>query len=150
MRTVKFTLAWLAQGSSAFLYAGREKGFFKSRGIDLQLSRGFGSLAAAQAIASGQFDFGIVIGAPLILMITKGLPLQSLGTFDYDAMMGVGVLANSDIKSPKELAGVKIGTVPASAESPFLPAFAQKVGVDPSKLDVVSVDSQGSGTRAVR
>ena len=140
MRPVKFTLSWLAQGSSAFVYVGREKGFFKKRGIDLQISRGFGSLAAAQAIAAGQFDFGLVIAAPLILMLTKGLPLKSIGTVDYDAMMGVGVLSEGPIKAPGDLGGVKVGTVPASAESPFFPAFAQKVGVDPKKVDLVNVD----------
>ena len=140
MRPVKFTLAWLAQGTSAFAYVGREKGFFKKRNIDLQISRGFGSLAAAQAIAAGQFDFGLVIAAPLILMITKGLPLRSIGTLDYDAMMGVGVLNDSPIKTPAGLAGVKVGTVPASAESPFFPAFAEKVGVDLASVDLVSVD----------
>jgi NitT/TauT family transport system substrate-binding protein len=139
-RPVKFTLAWLAQGSSAFAYIGKEKGFFKQRGIDLQISRGFGSLAAAQSVAAGQFEFGHVFAAPLILMVAKGLPLKSIGTIDYDGMMGVGVLGDGPIKTAKELAGVKIGTVPASAESPFFPAFASKVGFDIKSVDLVSVD----------
>src|ERR1700735_260262 len=48
-RTVKYTLAWLAQGTSAFAYAGKEKGFFRSRGIDLQIRRGYGSAGGAPA-----------------------------------------------------------------------------------------------------
>jgi NitT/TauT family transport system substrate-binding protein len=141
-RTVKYTLAWLAQGTSAFAFVGKEKGFFRSRGIDLQISRGYGSLAAAQAIASGQFDFGVVYSAPLILMIAKGLPLRSIATTDYDATMGVGVLADSGIKAPADLVGRKMATVPTSAESPFFPAYAERAGIDVAKLEMVNVDAK--------
>ena len=139
-RTVKYSLAWLAQGTSAFPFVGKEKGFFQSRGIDLQISRGFGSLAVSQAIASGQFDAGLVFSAPLILMIAKGLPLRSIATIEYDATMGVGVLADGGIKSPSDLMGKKIGTVPTSAESPFFPAYAKRAGFDPTKAEMISVD----------
>lgn len=141
-RPVKFTLAWLAQGTSAFPYVGKEKGFFASRGIDLQISRGFGSVAAAQAIGSGQFDYGLVFAAPMILMIAKGLPLRSLATVDYDATMGVGVLDESPIKDPADLAGRKVGTVPTSAESPFFPAYAERAKLDLKKVELVSVDAK--------
>jgi NitT/TauT family transport system substrate-binding protein len=142
MRTVTYTLAWLAQGTSAYAFAGKEKGFFRARGIDLQISRGYGSLAAAQAVAAGQFDFGFVYSAPLVLMIAKGLPLHSIATIDYDATMGIGVLADSGIKTPADLAGKKIGTVPTSAESPFFPAYAERAGFDASKIEMVSVDAK--------
>ncbi len=139
---VKFTLAWLAQGTSLFPYVGKQKGFFAKRGIDLDISRGFGSLAAAQSIASGQFDYGIVISAPLVLMVAKGLPLKGLATVDYDAMMGVGVLADSPIRTPADLVGKKIATVPASAESPFFAAYAKLAKFDASTAQMVNVDAK--------
>jgi ABC-type nitrate/sulfonate/bicarbonate transport system substrate-binding protein len=139
-RTLKFTLPWLAQGSSSFAYIGRAKGFFKSRGFDLEISRGFGSLPAAQSIAAGQFDFGLVISTPLILLIAKGLPLAGVATIDYDAEMGVGVLDDSPIKTPKDLAGKRIATVPASAESPFFASYAKLAGIDTSHIEMVNTD----------
>ena len=139
-RTLSFTLPWLAQGSSSFAYIGRAKGFFKSRGFDLEISRGFGSLPTAQSIASGKFDFGLVISTPLILLIAKGLPLAGIATVDYDAEMGVGVLDDSPIKTPKDLAGKRIATVPASAESPFFATYAKLAGIDTSHIEMVSTD----------
>jgi NitT/TauT family transport system substrate-binding protein len=139
-RTVKFTLPWLAQGTSTFPFVGKEKGFFSKRGIDLQISRGYGSLPAAQAIASGQFDYGLVISAPLVLMVAKGLPLKGLATIDYDAMMGVGVLEDGSVKKPADLVGKKMATVPASAESPFFAAYAQRIGIDPKAVTIIDVD----------
>lgn len=139
-RTVKFTLPWLAQGTSTFPFVGKEKGFFSKRGIDIQISRGYGSLPAAQAIAAGQFDYGMVISAPLVLMVAKGLPLKGIATIDYDAMMGVGVLDTSSIKKPADLVGKKMATVPASAESPFFAAYAKRIGIDPKQVNIIDVD----------
>jgi ABC-type nitrate/sulfonate/bicarbonate transport system substrate-binding protein len=141
-RTLKLTLPWLAQGSSLYTYVARAKGFMTSRGIEIEIARGFGSVAAAQALAGGQFDFGIVAAPPLVLSVAKGLPLMSLATCDYDATMGVGVLADSPIKRPQDLAGRKMGAVPTSGEYPFFPAYAKKIGVDAKAVELVHMDNK--------
>jgi NitT/TauT family transport system substrate-binding protein len=141
-RAVRFTLPWLAQGTSAFTYVGKEKGFFRQRGIDLQISRGFGSLSTAQALANRQFDFGLVVSMPLILLIAQGLPLTAIGTIDYDATMGVGVLSSGGINSPKDLHGKKIARVPNGAEAPFFPAYAERVGIELDKIQFVNADAK--------
>jgi ABC-type nitrate/sulfonate/bicarbonate transport system substrate-binding protein len=139
---VKFTLPWLAEGSSIYLYAGKAKGIFAKHGIDIDISRGFGSLAAGQAVASGQFEFATMISTPMILLVAKGLPLVSLGILSYDAGMGVGVLADSPITTPAMLAGKKIGDVPTSAEFPFFPAFAKKAGFATDGIQFVNTDAK--------
>jgi len=101
-RNVKFTLAWLATGSQLYVFVARAKGMMKARGIDLEIARGFGSMASAQSIAGGQFDFGIVAAPSLILSIAKNLPLIALATCDYDSTMGVGVLEDSPILKPQD------------------------------------------------
>jgi NitT/TauT family transport system substrate-binding protein len=141
-RSVKFTLPWLAQGSFAFVYMARAKDFMKKRGIDMDIARGFGSFASAQSISAGQFDCGLCAAPALTLSVVKGLPLIALATTDYDATMGVGVLADSPIKTPQDLAGKKIASVPTSAEFPFLPAYAKKVGLDLGTVESVHVDNK--------
>jgi ABC-type nitrate/sulfonate/bicarbonate transport system substrate-binding protein len=141
-RQIKFTLSWLATGSFAFVYAAQVKGFMQRRGIDMSIARGFGSFASAQSIASGQFDAGLSAAPAVTLSVAKGLPLITLATTDYDAKMGVGVLADSPIKKPQDLAGKKIASVPTSGEFPFLPAYAQKVGLDFSTVESVHVDNK--------
>jgi ABC-type nitrate/sulfonate/bicarbonate transport system substrate-binding protein len=114
----------------------------KARGIDFDIARGFGSMASAQAVAGGQFEFGIVAAPPLILSVAKGLPLIALATCDYDATMGVGVLDSSPIVKPQDLAGKKIASVPTSGEFPFFPAYAAKVGLAPNSIEFVHVDNK--------
>jgi NitT/TauT family transport system substrate-binding protein len=139
---VKFTLPWLAGGAYAFTYMANAKGYMKQRGIEMSIARGFGSIASAQSIAGGQFDCGLCAAPVLTLSVAKGLPLIALATTDYDATMGVGVLADSPIEKPQDLAGKKIAQVPTSAEFPFFPAYCKKVGVDESTIESVHVDNK--------
>jgi len=126
-RNVKFTLAWLAQGNSVYAFVARAK-TMKPRGIDLEIARGFGSMASGQGIATGQFEFGIVAAPPLILSVAKDLPLVALATCDYDSTMGVGVLDDSPILKPQDLAGRKVASVPTSGEFPFSPPMQRRSG----------------------
>ena len=139
---VRFTLPWLAEGNSVYLIAGKQKGFFARHSIDIDISRGFGSLAAGQAIASGQFAFGSMITTPMILLAARNLPLTAVAVMDYDAGMGVGVLADSPITTPQQLAHRRIGDVPTSAEFPFFPAYAQRAGFDVKTIDFVNTDAK--------
>jgi len=142
MRPVKFTLPWLAEGTSLFLIAGKAKGIYAKHGIDISISRGYGSMAAGQAIASNQFEFATMITDPVILLVAKGLPLVSFDILDYDAGMGVCVLADSPITAPAMLAGKTIGDVPTSAEFPFFPAYAKKAGFDLKSVKFVNTDAK--------
>jgi NitT/TauT family transport system substrate-binding protein len=141
-RQIKFTLPWLAQGSFAFVYMANLKGFMQKRGIEMSIARGFGSFASAQSITSGQFDCGLCAAPALALSVAKGLSLIALATTDYDATMGVGVLADSPIEKPQQLAGKKIASVPTSAEFPFLPAYAKKIGLDLATVESIHVDNK--------
>src|SRR5690349_18266690 len=59
LQRVRFTLPWLPEGSYAYSYVARVGGHWRERGYDVELSRGYGALAAAQAIAQGQFEIGM-------------------------------------------------------------------------------------------
>jgi ABC-type nitrate/sulfonate/bicarbonate transport system substrate-binding protein len=141
-RKVTFMQAWLPDGSNMFIYAAKNKGFYKKRGIDLEISRGFGSVAASQAVGAGKFDFGMAAVAAGVQQSAKGLDLVHMGTVHYDSTMGIAVLADSPIKTPKDLEGRKLGSTVTSGEYPFLPLFAKNAGLDLSKVQRVQLDAQ--------
>jgi NitT/TauT family transport system substrate-binding protein len=142
LRKVTFTQAWLPDGSNMFIYAAKSKGFFRKRGIDLEISRGFGSVAAAQAVGSGKFDFGLAAAVAGIQQTAKGLEVVQLGTAHYDSTMGIAVLADSPIRTPKDLEGRKLGSTVNSGEYPLLPLFFKNAGVDAGKVQRVQLDAQ--------
>ena len=139
---VSFTTSWIPEGPNLFAYVARDKGFWKAHGLDVTVARGSGSGAAAQAVGGGAFMFGMGATPTMIIQAAKGLPITCIGQLNYDALMGVGVLTDSPIKSPKELEGKKLGASVSSGEYPFLPLYAQKAGFDLSKVQIVQLDSK--------
>jgi ABC-type nitrate/sulfonate/bicarbonate transport system substrate-binding protein len=139
-RRVRLTLSWVPQGDNLFSYVARNRGFWKKRGLDVEISPGRGSLAATQALAAGQFDFASADTGVMILNASKGLALQAIGVLTYKNMMGIGVPVDSPIKKPKELEGKKVGSTPASGEVAYFPVFAQLTGIDPAKIQWVNMD----------
>lgn len=139
---VTFSMPWLANGSTAMVQVAKASGAFKKQGLDVEILRGYGSLATSQAVAQGKFDFGMASAGPMILTAARGTPLTALATVNYDTTMGVLVRKDSPVKSIKDLAGKKIGAVITSAEYPFWPAFATASGLDPSSVTIVQMDNR--------
>ena len=142
VREVTFTQSWIPNGGSAWIYTAAAKGYFKKRGLDVKISRGFGSVASAQAIGQGKFDFGISSAPTATLQTVKGIELAYLACCSYSSAMGIVFLKSSGIKTPKDLEGKKCGSVVASGEYPFLPVFAKNAGFDWSKVQTVQVDNK--------
>ncbi|HEY7247733.1 MAG TPA: ABC transporter substrate-binding protein [Xanthobacteraceae bacterium] len=139
---VRYTLSWLPTGQYAFLYCARQLGYFKQRGIEVDIARGYGSMAAIQAVATGQFEMGGAQTGANLLSILKGLDLRLLGTQGYDATLGVLAVERGPVKTPKDLEGRKIGVSAAGGDTPFLPAYCRLAGVDFGKVTVVQLDSK--------
>jgi NitT/TauT family transport system substrate-binding protein len=138
--TVKYTLGWLPEGPNIWSYAAKQ--FWTKAGIDVVIEKGTGSAAATQAIAQGKYEFGIPAAPNSIQQAVKGLPLLSLGCFNYDTTMGVAVRPESTIKAPADLKGKKIGSTLTSGEYPFLPAFLKNVGLTMADIQSVSLDNK--------
>ncbi len=138
--TVKYTLGWLPEGANIWSYAAKQ--FWTKAGIDVVIEKGTGSAAATQAIAQGKYEFGIPAAPNSIQQAVKGLPLLSLGCFNYDTTMGVAVRPESAIKAPADLKGKKVGSTLTSGEYPFLPAFLKNVGLTMADIQSISLDSK--------
>lgn len=133
-KAVQFTLPWVAEGSNLFTFVAKGMGFWEKHGLDVEIARGSGSVAAAQAIGEARFDFGMASPSASILQAIKGLPTVALAACAYDATMGIGVLNDGPIKTPKDLEGRQLASTVTSGEYPFLPAFAENAGFDLEKV----------------
>lgn len=141
-RQVKFTLPWVAEGSNLYTFVAKGMGFWDKHGLDVDIARGSGSVAAAQAIGEGRFDFGLSTPSIAILQTIRGLPIMQLAACAYDATMGIGVLSDGPIKTPKDLEDRTMASVVTSGDYPFLPLFAEKAGLDLSKVNRIQVDNK--------
>jgi NitT/TauT family transport system substrate-binding protein len=80
-------------------------------------------------------------GSNLFTFVAKGMGFWDKHGLDVDTM-GVGVLNDGAIKTPKDLEGRRMASVVTSGEYPFLPLFAERAGFDLEKVTRIHVDNK--------
>jgi NitT/TauT family transport system substrate-binding protein len=139
--SIKMTLPWLPQGSQLFAFVARNRGFWQRRGLNVEIARGFGSGAAIQTITQKQMQTGIIAAPSVIVAAAQNLDTRVVGIAGYDSTMGVLVLADSPIKTIKDMEGRKLGSTLQSAEVPFIDHYLTLSGVDPTKVARVALQA---------
>jgi NitT/TauT family transport system substrate-binding protein len=137
---IRLTLPWLPIGSYAAFIVARELGYWKTRGLDVEVSRGYGSADASKKVGLGQFDYGDASFSVIIQTIGQGMDLVGLGLHMQVSPLAVFSLKKSGIKSPKDLEGKTIAATPTTGDYHLFPAFAKLTGIDASKVKFRFVD----------
>src|SRR5258708_31948781 len=86
---IKFTLPWVAEGSTLYTFVAKGMGLWEKRGLDVDIARGSGSVASAQAIGDGRVDFGLSTPSIPLLQAINGLPIPSLPRCSHHAPLGL-------------------------------------------------------------
>jgi NitT/TauT family transport system substrate-binding protein len=130
---------------SAFLEYGVEKGFFRERELDVEVTPSQGGATVVPAVVSGDSDIAGSNLVSVLLAQGKDIPVKIVapGTFvrgersqDFSA-----ILVDSDIRSPQDLEGktLAVNTLKNVAEVAAKASLA-KQGVDVSKIELAEVD----------
>ncbi|MFJ2262907.1 ABC transporter substrate-binding protein [Streptomyces sp. NPDC087844] len=128
------------------LYLGQKKGFFGSRGIELDMVSAQGGAAIIPGVVSGQFQFGFSNTTSLMVAQVKGVPVRSVvngaasnGKVGGD-VTGVGVSKDSPIKSAEDLAGrtVAVNTLQNIGDTTVRESV-RAAGGDPSEVEFVEI-----------
>src|SRR5688572_2347095 len=76
VQKVTLRLGWTISGMFSPFYAGKEKGFFREEGIDLQVLEGNGSGNMAKTVGQGSDMFGYGDASSVVLAASKGVPIR--------------------------------------------------------------------------
>ncbi len=145
VKKVSMTLDWIFQGPNCGFMLARDKGFYEQAGLDVSITAGKGSVSTAQLVASRATQFGFGDGYVVGSGVTKGMGIKSIGSVFRRNPAAVVVLADSGIKTPKDLEGKTIAITAGSAQFQQWPAFAKGAGLDASKIEIVNLDPAGVG-----
>ena len=139
---------WIPSGEHAMYFGGWEKGFWKDEGIDIKVTRGYGSGDTVIKIATGAADFGVAdIGALLTAKARTNVPVKTIMQLYTHSPHSLFVLKSSGITNFKGLEGKKIGITPGNSHKIYFPSVAEKSGTDPGKI--VWVNSDGAAMAAL-
>lgn len=147
---VRFQTDWLPSGEHAMYYGAWQKGIFAEEGIDITITRGYGSGDTLTKLAGGAFDFGVSdVAALLTARARQNVPVKSIAVLYNQSPHSLFVLKSSGITNFKGLEGKKISITPGNSHKFYFPKVAEKSGTDPSKIIWVNMDGAAMAAQLI-
>jgi NitT/TauT family transport system substrate-binding protein len=139
---VAFQANWLIQGENAYMVAGRAQGFYRDEGIELTISRGFGSGDTVNKVIAGQATIGTAdIGAIMLGRVRQNVPVRCISAEYAYSPHSFWVLESSDIRSVADLAGKRVGMTPGNSHLIYFPLVARANHLDPSRVTFTNMEA---------
>lgn len=146
----------LGVGGKALLYylpltVAEKKGFFKDKGLDVEISDFAGGAKSLQALVGGSAD--VVTGAyeHTIRMQAKGQDIRAVVELGRFPGIVLGVKKDVAYNGPADLKGKKIGvTAPGSSTNLMVNFVLAKAGLTPQDASFIGVGSAASAVAAIK
>ncbi len=150
---VRLRLNWMYYGSHAGFAYGKDKGYYKDAGINLDIRSGNGSGSAHRLVANGDSDFAYGSCGSMVKLASQGAPLVSVAVIDAMGTEAVIVRPDAGIKELKDLKGKKLLTTANAGVNTFFPIVLAKAGLAEGDIGLINVPDaalvssylQGSG-----
>jgi NitT/TauT family transport system substrate-binding protein len=136
---VRLRLNWQWYGSHAAFALGKDKGFFKDAGIDLDIRSGNGSGSAHRLVANGDSTFSYGSCASMVGLVAKGAPLISVAVIDAMGTDAIIVRPDAGVSKIGDLKGKKILTTANAGVNTFFPLVLKNAGLTDADIGVTNV-----------
>jgi NitT/TauT family transport system substrate-binding protein len=136
---VRLRLNWMYYGSHAGFALGKDKGYYKDNGINLDIRSGNGSGSAHRLVANGDSDFSYGSCASMINLVAGGAPLISVGVIDAMGTEAIIVRPDTGIKTIQDLKGKNILTTANAGVNTFFPLVLKNAGLSESDVHITNV-----------
>jgi len=147
---VRFQTDWIPSGEHAMYYGAWEKGIFAEQGIDITISRGYGSGDTVTKLAANAFDFGVAdIAAVMTARARQNVPVKAIAVVYNQSPHSLFVLKSSGIDDFKGLEGKRIGITPGNSHKFYFPEVANRAGTDATKISWVNMDGAAMATQLI-
>lgn len=144
LRPITMRLDWLYQGPNDGFMVAHAKGYYEEVGLDVDVGIGKGSGSTAQLVASKATQFGFSDGFVVGYGVAKGMDIRMVAAVYRGNPSAIVVLADSGIKTAKELAGKSIAIPTGGTGFQQWPAFVKGCGIDDSHIHLVNSDPAGT------
>ena len=136
---VRLRLNWMYYGSHAGFAYGKDKGYYRDAGINLDIRSGNGSSSAHRLVANGDSQFAYGSCGSMVKLASQGAPLISVGVIDAMGTEAVLVRPDAGVKSIMDLKGKKILTTANAGVNTFFPIVLKNAGLADSDVTLVNV-----------
>lgn len=148
---VTVRLNWVYNYNQVPLMVAADRGYYEDECLDVSLEAGQGSADTVTSVASGVAEIGLSDAIAVMQGQAEDLPVTGVGVLwrqnafavivNNDALEEHGI--DEDGLEPDDLEGMRLGAVTTGSPYIFWQAFMEQQGIDPEKIDEVSVAPPG-------
>jgi NitT/TauT family transport system substrate-binding protein len=140
VQKVVFALNWFAVGDHAAYWVALDKGYYRTRGLDVEMQNSKGSGDSIAKVDTERADIGLADSAVVIAAVGRGAKVKVVGMVFDKTPMNNWSRRDAPISKPKDLEGKTVGAPPGDGQRQMFPAFAKLTGIDPSKVTWVNIE----------
>jgi NitT/TauT family transport system substrate-binding protein len=137
---VVFALNWFAIGDHAAYWVALDKGYYKAKGLDVELQNSKGSGDSIAKVDTGRADIGLADAVVVIPRVAQGAKIKIVGAVFDHTPLNVFSRKETGIVKPRDLEGKTLAAPPGDAQRQLFPAFARINGIDESKVTWVTIE----------
>ena len=117
-----------------------EKGYYRQRGLDVDLQNSKGSGDSIAKVDTGRADIGLADSAVVIASAARGAKIKVVGMVFDKTPLNIWSRKDAPITKPKDLEGKSVAAPPGDGQRQLFPAFARLNGIDQSKVTWVNIE----------
>lgn len=140
LQKVTFALNWFPVGDHAAYWVALDRGYYRARGLDVEMQNSKGSGDSIAKVDTGRADVGLADSAVVIAALGRGARVKVVGMVFDKTPLNVWSRKEAPIRRPKDLEGKTIGAPPGDGQRQVFPAFAKLHGIDTSKVTWVNIE----------
>lgn len=138
---VNMVLNWLPVAEAAGWYSALEEGYFDEEGLNVVISRGFGSGDTVRRVGAGEADVGVAdIAAVVPGRVNDDIPVKAVAVMFARAPQAMFYNLNDGIEEPADLEGRTAACSEGNSNLLMWPAFADAAGIDPDAVEFRNTD----------
>lgn len=132
-------LDWYPNPDHAPLFVAQQQAYYQEHHIDVKLISPTDPNDPLKLVAAGKADLAITYQPSLLLAVNSGLPLVRIGTLIATPLNAVAVLKSSNIYTPKDLKGKRIGYSMDGTDHAMLKSLLANAGLTEQDVQLINV-----------
>jgi len=137
---VSLILDWFVNPDHAPIIVAAQKGYFTEAGLDVEIVPPADPSDPPKLVAAGRADLAVSYQPTHQIQVGQGLPLVRIATLIATPLNSLIVLADSPVKSIKDLKGKKVGYSVAGTEEAIMGTMLAKHGLSLKDVEMINVN----------